>query len=40
MTCGQTAQLSSGPANFPTHHWGAETNSTRPQAAAATASRW
>ncbi len=40
MTCCQTGQLSSGPANLPTHHWGAVTNRTTPQAAAAIASRW
>jgi hypothetical protein len=40
MACCQTGQLSSGPANFPIHHWGAATNTTRPQPAAATASRW
>ena len=39
MACCQAAQLSSGPANLPSHHWGAVVNRTRPQAAAATASR-
>jgi hypothetical protein len=39
MACCQAAHLSSGPANLPSHHWGAAANKTTPQATAATASR-
>ena len=37
MACCQAAHLSSGPANFASHHWGAAANRTRPPAAAAPA---
>ena len=39
MACCQGAQVDSGPANFPSHHWGAAVNRARPAAAAAPASR-